>query len=47
MKTKGLFYVELKLDIVIAKKVEVFGDFVASKNWKQKIACEKINLSQW
>lgn len=47
MRNKGVYFVELKLDIAVAKKVEVFGDFAASKQWKHKLLCEKVNLTQW
>lgn len=43
MRNKGVIFVELKLDIPLAKKVEVFGDFAASKQWKNKLLCEKVN----
>jgi molybdate-binding protein len=41
-RAKGVYYVELKLDIAVAKKVEVFGDFQASRQWKVRLPCEKV-----
>lgn len=46
-RAEGVYYVELKLDIAVAKKVEVFGDFQASRQWKVKLPCEKVGSTQW